>query len=55
MKLLDNKPHLRHDNRTVRSIGAMSQHQYLVADALDIQARFMASIDNARRDNMLIA
>ncbi|MDR2568981.1 MAG: nitroreductase family protein [Oscillospiraceae bacterium] len=27
------------------AIGAMSQHQYLVADALDIQARFMASID----------
>ena len=27
------------------TIGAMSEHQYLVADELDIQARFMASIN----------
>ena len=27
------------------AIGAMSEHQYLVADELDIQARFMASIN----------
>ncbi|MGL4209050.1 MAG: nitroreductase family protein [Candidatus Adiutrix sp.] len=27
------------------TIGAMSEHQYLVADEFDIQARFMASID----------
>jgi hypothetical protein len=27
------------------AIGAMSEHQYLVADLLDIQARFMASIN----------
>jgi hypothetical protein len=27
------------------AIGAMSEHQYLLADELDIQARYMASIN----------
>lgn len=32
-------------NYAWHTIGAMSEHQYLVADELNIQARFMASID----------
>ncbi|MCL2087292.1 MAG: hypothetical protein FWH05_06840 [Oscillospiraceae bacterium] len=33
-------------NSAWHAIGAMSEHQYLLADELDVQARFMVSIDS---------
>ena len=35
------------------AVGAMSEHQYLVADEFDIQARFMASVDSEKTAALL--
>jgi nitroreductase len=35
------------------SIGAMSQHQYLMADALDIQTRFIGGFNNEATAELL--